>query len=182
MWNHQSADCSFKKLTYCVIYLLQFLAHFCSLLKKTAYSVTSEYAVMLYTWTEMTCHSVYGHYTISFLWVLRVIMCSVKWWRFVMFFEYKWISQFKKMSIWSLTYQQSTFNRYLGDKHFSEFLPTRHRQKSTGIDTEQNYVTVYCTWFCQHVSGLCPLPLMFNTHNRLTALFPGLPGWVGTRK
>ena len=27
-------------------------------------------------------------------------------------------------------------------KHFSEFLPTGWRQKSTGIDTEQNYVTV----------------------------------------
>ena len=29
-----------------------------------------------------------------------------------------------------------------GDKQFSEFLPTRWRQKSTGIDLEQNYVTV----------------------------------------
>jgi len=28
------------------------------------------------------------------------------------------------------------------DKHFSEFLPARWRQKSTGIDMEQNYVTV----------------------------------------
>jgi len=32
--------------------------------------------------------------------------------------------------------------RYHGDKHFSEFLPTRWRQKSTGIDMEQNYATV----------------------------------------
>jgi len=32
--------------------------------------------------------------------------------------------------------------RYQSDKHFSEFLPTRWRQKSTGIDMEQNYVTV----------------------------------------
>ena len=32
------------------------------------------------------------------------------------------------------------------DKHFSEFLPARWRQKSTGIDIEQNYVTVtLCT-------------------------------------
>jgi len=29
-----------------------------------------------------------------------------------------------------------------GDKHFLEFLPTRRRQKSTGRDMEQNYVTV----------------------------------------
>jgi len=34
------------------------------------------------------------------------------------------------------------FKRYHSDKHFSEFLPTRWRQKSTGIDMEQNYVTV----------------------------------------
>ena len=32
--------------------------------------------------------------------------------------------------------------RYHIDKHFSDFLPTRWRQKSTGIDMEQNYVTV----------------------------------------
>ena len=36
----------------------------------------------------------------------------------------------------SLTYQQSIFKRYHSDQHFSEFLPTRWRQKSTGIDTE----------------------------------------------
>ena len=34
------------------------------------------------------------------------------------------------------------FKRYHSDKHFPEFLPTRWRQKSTGIDMEQNYVTV----------------------------------------
>jgi len=32
--------------------------------------------------------------------------------------------------------------RYHGDKHFSRFLPARWRQKLTGIDVEQNYVTV----------------------------------------
>jgi len=46
------------------------------------------------------------------------------------------------MSILSLTYQQSVFKRYHSDQHFSEFLPTRWQQKSIGIDTEQNYVTV----------------------------------------
>jgi len=46
------------------------------------------------------------------------------------------------MTIRSLTYQQNVFKRYHSDKHFSEFLPTRWRQKSTGIDMEQNYVTV----------------------------------------
>jgi len=46
------------------------------------------------------------------------------------------------MSAWSLTYQQSVFKRYRSDKHFSAFLPTRRRQKSTGVDTESNYVIV----------------------------------------
>ena len=31
--------------------------------------------------------------------------------------------------------------RYHSDKHFSEFLRARWRQKSTGIDMEQNYIT-----------------------------------------
>jgi len=52
------------------------------------------------------------------------------------------LNQFKKLSTSSLTYQQSAFKRYHSAKHFSEFLPTRWRQKSTGIDMEPNYVTV----------------------------------------
>jgi len=47
------------------------------------------------------------------------------------------------MTIRSLTDQQSVFKRYYSDKHFSqEFLPTRWRQKSTGENMEQNYITV----------------------------------------
>ena len=46
------------------------------------------------------------------------------------------------MSTLSLSYQQSVFKCYHSDTHFSQFLPTRWRQKSTGIDMEQNYVTV----------------------------------------
>jgi len=48
------------------------------------------------------------------------------------------------MTVWLLTYWQSIFKRYYSDKHshVSEFLRTRWRQKSTGIDMEQNYVTV----------------------------------------
>jgi len=34
------------------------------------------------------------------------------------------------------------FKRYDGGRHFSEFLTARWRQKSTGIDTKQRYVTV----------------------------------------
>jgi len=39
-------------------------------------------------------------------------------------------------------YQQSVFKRSHSDKLFSEYLPARWWQKSTGIDVEQNYVTV----------------------------------------
>jgi len=46
------------------------------------------------------------------------------------------------MSVWSVTYKQSVFRRYHSDNHFSAFLPTKCRQKSTGIDKGQNYVTV----------------------------------------
>ena len=41
------------------------------------------------------------------------------------------------MSMRSLTYQQSVFKCYHSDKHFSEFLPTRWRRKSTGTDREK---------------------------------------------
>jgi len=58
------------------------------------------------------------------------------------------------MSTRSLTYQQSVFKRYHSDKHLSEFSPTRWRQKSTGIDMEQNYVTVtLCYSFRQRTGG-----------------------------
>ena len=42
----------------------------------------------------------------------------------------------------SVTNQQSVFKRCHSGKDFSEILPTRWRQKSTGIDMEENYVTV----------------------------------------
>jgi len=39
-------------------------------------------------------------------------------------------------------YQQTVFKRYHSDKHLSEFLPTRWRQKSAGIDSLWNKITV----------------------------------------
>jgi len=58
---------------------------------------------------------------------------------------YRVIQKIKSVSL--RNYQQSVFKRYYSDKHFSELLPTRWRQKSTGIDMEQNYVTVtLCIW------------------------------------
>jgi len=72
------------------------------------------------------------------------------------------------MSTRSLTYQQSVFTRCdNSDKHFSEFLLTRWRQKSSGIDTEQNYVTVslfiLLTTKClnqQHYCCMCICPFV----------------------
>ena len=46
------------------------------------------------------------------------------------------------MSMGFLTYQQSVFKRYHSDEHFSEFYPQNGGKQTTGIDTEQNYVTV----------------------------------------
>ena len=61
--------------------------------------------------------------------------------------------------------------RYHSDKHFSEFFPTRWRQKSTGIDVEQNCVTAtLCIWriLCMAVCNKPPpclallgLPIVF---------------------
>ena len=62
------------------------------------------------------------------------------------------LNQFKKNVHHWLT--NKAYKRYHNDEDFSEFLAARWRQKSTGIDMEQNYVTVtlcipYLTWY-QH--------------------------------
>jgi len=41
--------------------------------------------------------------------------------------------------------------RYHSDKNFLDFLHTKWRQKSTGIDMEQNYATVI-QCICRHVT------------------------------
>jgi len=65
------------------------------------------------------------------------------------------------MCIWSPTYQQSVFKRCHSDKHFSDFLPTRWRQKSTGTDVEQDDFTVtLCisdSWHLYTVTRRCVL-------------------------
>jgi len=59
------------------------------------------------------------------------------------------------MLIWSLTYHFTNrayvLKRYHSDKHFSEFFSARWRQKSTGMDTEQNYINV----------SLCIVPVFY---------------------
>ena len=72
------------------------------------------------------------------------------------------LNQFKKMSIWSLTDQQSVFKHYHSDNHFSEFLPTIQRQKSTGTDMKQNYVNVTFTLCILHACvSMRPFTLEF---------------------
>ena len=74
------------------------------------------------------------------------------------------------MSIWSLTYQQNVFKRYHSDEHFSEFLPTRRRQKTTVTDMEQNYVAVSL-----HVCILRIPPSPYSiTERRVPELIPVL--------
>ena len=48
----------------------------------------------------------------------------------------------KKMSIWLLTYKQSVFKRYKVTHISQSFYIQDGEKKSTGIDMEQNYVTV----------------------------------------
>ena len=92
------------------------------------------------TYGEVTSQSLWSRYERHFVGITRH-NASVKWRRFIVLFEWNWINWVPKMSTWS-TYQQNVFKRYHSDEHFSEFLPTRWRRKSTGIDIGQNYVTV----------------------------------------
>ena len=71
---------------------------------------------------------VYGHDTIAILWVQHDITRWVKWRRYSIKTE-----SFSLRNA-HMTCHQSVFKRYHSDKHFSEFLPERRRQKSTGRD------------------------------------------------
>ena len=55
------------------------------------------------------------------------------------------LNQFKK-NVHTITdlpaKRRGLFKRCYSDKHLLEFLPTRWRLKSAGIDMEENYVTV----------------------------------------
>jgi len=52
-------------------------------------------------WSDVPC---LGCSTIAILWGNTVVLCVVKWWRFVALFEWNWISWFKKMSVLSPSY------------------------------------------------------------------------------
>jgi len=61
-----------------------------------------------YLWSQCDHHFVGEH----------VVLCVVKWWRFVASFESNWISSFKKLSVLSLSYWESDVC-----KHFAEVAP-----------------------------------------------------------
>jgi len=50
--------------------------------------------------------------------------------------------------------------------------------------TEQNLVidNPIAPWLCSYINACSICSIHTHTHTRLTALFPGLPGWAGTRK
>jgi len=86
-----------------------------------------------------------------------------------------------------MTYQQSVFKCYHSGNHFSEFLPTRWRQKSTGIDMKQNYVTVtpclceFTVNFMFLQTDITTVSLGVTHTHPFNGPFPGLPRWAGTR-
>jgi len=53
----------------------------------------------------------------------HVVLCVVKWWRFVALFESNWISWFKKMSVLLLSYWESDVYWRPNNKHFAELAP-----------------------------------------------------------
>ena len=66
-----------------------------------------------YLWSQCDRHFVGQH----------VVLCVVKWWRFVALFEYNWIIWFKKMSVLSLSYLESDVYWRQNNRHFAELAP-----------------------------------------------------------
>jgi len=81
-----------------------------------------------YLWSQCDRHFVGQH----------VILCVVKWWRFVVLFESNWITQFEKMSVLSLSYWESDVYWRQNNKHFAELAPQNGGKQSIW----RNYVTV----------------------------------------
>jgi len=76
----------------------------------------------------------------------------------------------------STALQSKRIYRCHSDKHFSQFLPTRWRRLSTGIDKEQNYATVtLCIQRSDQYFCCSPVRVLLLHYTRLMALFPGLP-------
>jgi len=69
------------------------------------------------------CNRVWATFTFYFF------MCGVKQRRIIVLFKWNLIRWFMKMSLWSLSCQQSVFQRYHSEKHLWEFYP-QHGGKS----------------------------------------------------
>jgi len=72
-----------------------------------------------YLWSQCDRHFVGQH----------VVLCVVRWWRFVVLFEWNWISWFKKMPVLSLSYWESDVYWRQNNKNFSPSLP--HKMAKT---------------------------------------------------
>jgi len=67
----------------------------------------------MYLWSQCDRHFVGQH----------VVLCVVRWWRFVALFKSNWTSWFKKMSVLSLSYWESDVFWRQNNKHFAELAP-----------------------------------------------------------
>jgi len=85
------------------------------------------------------CHPIYiGWSDVTYLWSQcdrhfvgqHVVLCAVKWWRYVALFESNWISRFKKMSVlrYYRYYWETDVCWRQNNKHFAELAPTKWRK------------------------------------------------------
>jgi len=81
-----------------------------------------------YLWSQCNHHFVGQH----------IVLCVVKWWRFVKLLESNWIGWFKKMSVLSLSYWESDIYWCQNNTHFAELTPQNARKQLIW----RNYVTV----------------------------------------
>ena len=79
------------------------------------------------------------------------MMRGVKGRRFIVLFKYNSIRSFLQMPVWSLTCQQSVFQRYDRGKHFSQFYPQDGGEMPAGIEVMSlsPYVLVLLLWTLQ---------------------------------
>ena len=101
-----------------------------------------------YLWSQCDCHFIGQH----------VVLCVVKWWRFVALFEKNWVSCFKKMSALSLSYWESNVYWRQNNKHFAELAPQNGGNSwYEEITSLSPYVYIVFTYLLkvQLLSGVC---------------------------
>jgi len=115
-----------------------------------------------YLWSQCDRHCVGQH----------VVLCVVKWWRFVALFERNLISWFKKMSVLSLSYWESAVYWRQNNKHFAELAPQNGGKQLIW----RNYVTVtlcislyiYCVKYWRYIRYAIVPALLGENHCRPT--------------